>query len=106
MQLRFALLWAFALAATTCESQAGGSGLNVIVILNQNSTNSLQLANAYCEQRGVPPQNVLRLTNQWSGGSWSCTVDEFENKLRGPLLDMIRARNLANQIQFVVLSMD
>ena len=41
---------------------AGGSGLNVIVVVNQNSTNSVQLGNRYCEQRGVPPQNVLRMT--------------------------------------------
>ena len=94
------------MAATPSRIEAGGSGLNVIVVLNQNSTNSLQLANAYCEQRGVPPQNVLRLTNQWSGGSLSCTADEFENNLQGPLLDMISRRNLTNQIQFVLLSMD
>ena len=31
---------------------AGGSGLNVIVVVNQNSTNSVQLGNDYCEQRG------------------------------------------------------
>jgi uncharacterized protein (TIGR03790 family) len=85
---------------------AGGSGLNVAVIINQNSTNSLQLANAYCQQRSVPPQNVLRLTNQWSGGSVYCTVDEFQNELCVPLLNMLQSRNLNNQIQFVLLSMD
>ena len=37
---------------------AGGSGLNVVVVVNQNSTNSVQLGNYYCEKRQVPPQNL------------------------------------------------
>ncbi len=33
---------------------AGGSGLNVVVVVNQNSTNSVQLGNYYCEKRQIP----------------------------------------------------
>jgi uncharacterized protein (TIGR03790 family) len=106
MGLRCGLLCAVAAASAAGMVWAGGSGLNVAVVLNQNSANSIQLANAYCEQRCVPPQNVLRLTNQWSGGSVSCTVEEFQNELCGPLLNMLQSRNLTNQIQFVLLSMD
>ncbi len=106
MSLRPGFLCALAAASTASTIWAGGSGLNIAVVINQNSTNSIQLANAYCEQRCVPPQNVLRLTNQWSGGSVSCTVDEFQNELCGPLLNMLQSRNLTNQIQFVLLSMD
>lgn len=106
MGLRSVLLCALAAASTAGTIWAGGSGLNVAVVINQNSANSIQLANAYCEQRCVPPQNVLRLTNQWSGGSVSCMVDEFQNELCGPLLNMLQSRNLTNQIQFVLLSMD
>jgi uncharacterized protein (TIGR03790 family) len=84
---------------------AGGSGLNVIVVVNQNSTNSVQLGNDYCEQRGVPPQNVYRMTG-WTGGTINWSVSDFESKLRDPLLAMIAARNLSNQISFVLLSMD
>ena len=94
------------MAAMNCPVWAGGSGLNVVVILNQNSTNSVQLANAYCELRGVPPQNVLRLTNTWSGGNISCTLSEFQNDLLAPLTSMISSRSLTNQIEFVLLSMD
>ena len=84
---------------------AGGSGLNVIVVVNQNSTNSVQLGNAYCEQRGVPPQNVLRMTG------WTTVVDlwsptDFENYLRNPLLAMLASRGLTNQAVYVLLSMD
>jgi uncharacterized protein (TIGR03790 family) len=106
MSLRSGLLCALAAALTAGTVWAGGSGLNVVVVVNQNSANSIQLANAYCEQRCVPPQNVLRLAWQWSGGSVSCTVDEFQNELCLPLLNMLQCRNLTNQIQFVLLSMD
>jgi len=84
---------------------AGGSGLNVIVVVNQNSTNSVQLGNDYCEQRGVPPQNVLRMTN-WTGGNISWSTNDFQNDLLNPLLALVNSRSLANQAEFVVLSMD
>jgi len=70
---------------------AGGSGLNVIVVVNQNSPNSVQLGNDYCELRGVPPQNLLRLTN-WTGGSINWSPADFQNQLQNPLLGMIAAR--------------
>ena len=84
---------------------AGGSGLNVIVVVNQNSTNSVQLGNDYCEQRGVPPQNVLRLTG-WTGGAVEWSRANFESLLRNPLLAMIAGRGLTNQATYVLLSMD
>src|ERR1039457_2593052 len=43
---------------------AGGSGLNIVVVVNQHSTNSVQLGNYYCEQRQVPPQNVLKRSEE------------------------------------------
>ena len=83
---------------------AGGSGLNVAVVVNQNSTNSIQLGNYYCEQRGVPPQNVLRIN--WTGGSIEWTTTDYATSLLNPLLAMLSARQLTNQIEYVVLSMD
>jgi uncharacterized protein (TIGR03790 family) len=96
----FLVCWAFSL-----RLWAGGSGLNVVVVVNQNSTNSLQLGNAYCELRGVPPQNVLRLTN-WTGGAIEWYRTNFNTLLLNPLLSMVAARGLTNQAQFVLLSMD
>ena len=84
---------------------AGGSGLNVIVVVNQNSTNSVQLGNDYCEQRGVPPQNLLRMTG-WPGGSIEWSPADFQTCLLNPLLAMVTGRGLTNQAQFVLLSMD
>src|SRR4051794_34276093 len=82
----------------------GGSGLNVVVIVNQNSTNSVQLGNYYCEQRQVPPQNLLRVN--WAGGNVQWTKTDFETVILNPLLAMLASRQLTNQIDYVVLSMD
>lgn len=83
---------------------AGGSGLNVVVVANQNSSNSLQLANYYCEKRGVPPQNVVRIN--WAGGNDIWSKSAFESTLLNPLLATLASRQLTNQIDYVVLSMD
>lgn len=92
----------FALSAA--KLFAGGSGLNIVVVANLNSSNSLQLANYYCEKRGVPPQNVLRIN--WTGGMVEWTKADFESTLRTPLNAMLTSRGLSNQIDYVLLSMD
>jgi uncharacterized protein (TIGR03790 family) len=86
------------------ELFAGGSGLNVVVVVNQNSTNSVQLGNYYCERRCVPPQNFLRIN--WTGGSNTWNQSNFETNLLNPLVAMLASRGLTNQVDYVVLSMD
>jgi uncharacterized protein (TIGR03790 family) len=78
--------------------------LNVVVVVNQNSTNSVQLGNYYCERRGVPPQNLLRIN--WTGGNASWSRSDFETYLLNPLVAMLSGRGLTNQADYVVLSMD
>jgi uncharacterized protein (TIGR03790 family) len=94
-----------ALAAfVTFKLHAGGSGLNTIVIVNQASSNSCELANYYCQQRHVPPQNVLYIN--WIGGNTLWASNDLQSNLVTPLLNMLAARQLTNQIEFLVLSMD
>ena len=88
-----------------CVGRAGGSGLNVIVVVNQNSTNSVQLGNNYCEQRGVPPQNFVP-HDQLDRGAIEWTPASLQTLLLNPLLAMVSARGLTNQAEYVLLSMD
>src|ERR1039458_4905119 len=83
---------------------AGGSGLNIVVVVNQHSTNSVQLGNYYCEQRQVPPQNVLKTS--WAGGNVEWPRSDFQSVILNPLLAMLSARQLTNQIDYVLLCMD
>ena len=90
--------------ALVCKLHAGGSGLNTIVVVNQTSSNSCELGNYYCQQRQVPPQNVLSI--KWSGGNTLWTSNDFQTNLVVPLLNMLATQQLTNQIDYVVLSMD
>src|SRR5271166_6073380 len=105
MNFRAISLILSAVLMTAGVAWAGGSGLNVIVVVNQNSAHSVQLGNDYCERRGVPPQNLLRMTN-WTGGSVNWSPADFQTQLLNPLLAMIANRGLTHQAQFVLLSMD
>jgi uncharacterized protein (TIGR03790 family) len=105
MRLPIGLLCLLITGLPAARLWAGGSGLNVIVVVNQNSTNSVQLGNDYCQQRGVPPQNVFRMTG-WSNGAISWSQSDFAAYLRDPLLAMLISRGLTNQADYVLLSMD
>ncbi|PWU19681.1 MAG: hypothetical protein C5B50_06115 [Verrucomicrobia bacterium] len=85
---------------------AGGSGLNVVVVVNGTSTNSLQVGNYYCERRQVPPNNVLRIYWTNSGPATSWATSDMTNVLLAPLASMLTSRQLTNQIDYLVLSMD
>ena len=54
--------------------------------------------------RQVPPQNVLYIN--WSGGNTLWTSNDLQTNLVTPLLNMLAARQLTNQIDYIVLSMD
>jgi uncharacterized protein (TIGR03790 family) len=105
MRLLTALLSLEAAAFSAGTIWAGGSGLNVIVVVNQNSTNSVQLGNDYCEARGVPPQNVFRMTG-WTNGAVQWSPSDFQIFLLNPLLATLASRGLTNQAEYVLLSMD
>lgn len=92
------------LALMACRAHAGGSGFNTIVIVNQASSNSCELGAYYCQQRLVPPQNVLCVN--WSGGNTLWSSNDLQTNLVTPLLNLLASQQLTNQIQYVVLSMD
>ncbi len=83
---------------------AGGTGFNVLVVANQSSSNSLALANYYAEKRGVPPQNILHIN--WTGNRTVWSYADFSTALLTPLQTMLTGRQLTNQADFLVLSMD
>jgi len=83
---------------------AGGSALNVVVVVNGTSSNSCELANYYCLKRQIPPDRVLRMA--WAGSSIEWTQADFDSFLLNPLLAFLTTNGLTNQIHYVVLSMD
>src|SRR5690348_17086345 len=100
----FSLLCLCAILASSQRLFSAGSGLNTLVVVNQNSTNSVELGNYYAEARGIGPEKILRIS--WSGGNTSWTESDYTNTLLNPLLAMLSSNGLTNQIDYVVLSMD
>jgi uncharacterized protein (TIGR03790 family) len=96
----FLLSW----LASIGSSLAGGSGLNVVVVVNQASPQSIELGNYYCEKRAVPHEHQLRI--HWTNGAVEWTRSEFETSLLQPLATWMQDRGLTNQIEYLVLSMD
>lgn len=105
MKLRGWLICLSVAIGSASVAWGGESGLNVIVVVNQNSANSVTLGNDYCDLRGVPPQNLWRMTG-WTGGAINWTPAQFASYLRNPLLNLIQTRGLTNQADVVLLSMD
>ena len=97
-------IWLVIFGLFTSHLDAGGSGLNVAIIVNQDSTNSIQLGNYYRERRNIPPQNVFRIN--WSGGNVNWSLSNYNAVLLNPFLSALASRQLTNQIDYIVLSMD
>jgi uncharacterized protein (TIGR03790 family) len=92
------------LGGLAADLQAAGSGLNVAVVVNQASLQSIELGNYYCERRQVPAENLVRIS--WSGGNTTWTQSEFQTVLLDSLQAALAQRQLTNQVRYVVLSMD
>ena len=56
------------------------------------------------QTRQVPPQNLLRVN--WTGVNTRWSPADFSNVLSVPFQSMLASRQLTNQIDYVVLSMD
>ncbi|MFO1476846.1 MAG: TIGR03790 family protein [Verrucomicrobiota bacterium] len=96
---------ALALAsAIALHCHAGDSGLNVLLVVNQFSSNSCELGNYYAESRQLPPDNILRIP--WAGGNTSWSGNDFQSSLLTPITNYLATTGLGSQIHCVVLSMD
>lgn len=103
--------YAAALAALTVivalasPAQAGGGPENVVVVVNAESWASLAVANEFVRLRRIPPDNVIYLDGLL-GNFERIGIDEFREKILGPVLETIRRRGLEGQIDYVVYSAD
>jgi hypothetical protein len=75
-----------------------------VVVVNGNSVNSRTLANHFCALRKIPFRNVIVLTTVPDRDRIG--VDEFREKILGPLLQEIDRRGLAPTIQGIAYSCD
>jgi hypothetical protein len=83
---------------------AGGGPENVFLVVNPRSADSMTIANYYIHLREIPPGNIFYLS--WDPQREEVAIGDFRNALLKPILDAIRTRRLAGQIDYVVYSSD
>lgn len=99
-----ALSCAILVLFATSQALAGASSSQWIVVVNSKSSNSLTLANHYCQLRDIPARNVILLQNLPDSNSIS--IDDFRKLILTPVLEQIETRQLTNHIQGIAYSCD
>lgn len=94
--------------STVCPSQLQAQGPeNTIVVVNEESPDSLAIANLYISLRNIPATNVVYLsgvTNQ-GGSKWdSSDSSKFYTQIWKPVSDAIKTRGLSDQISCITYS--
>src|SRR5258707_1195778 len=99
------LAWLLLLALLAIRARAGIGPQNVAVVVNSASSNSLAVANEYVDARHVPPGNVIYLDLPKEFIE-TIGVEDFRKRILQPVLDQIKARKLAGQIDCIAYSAD
>jgi len=86
------------------QAWAIGGPENVLLVVNQRSTDSLCIANHYAALRHIPPSNFLFL--DWDPKQENTDVDTFREKILLPVLRAAKLPLPGRQIDYVVYSSD
>jgi uncharacterized protein (TIGR03790 family) len=83
---------------------AGGGPENMLLVVNPQSAASLCIANHYAKLRQIPPDNILFLP--WDPKADTTNIETFRKQILIPILQLMQARRLGNQIDAIVYSSD
>ena len=76
------------------------TGANILVVANASSPDSLALAGEYAASRGVPPEQVVRLTLPLAD---DVEFTAFQREIQVPLASWLASRGLQDRILYIVL---
>ncbi len=94
-----------ALAAIFCATAAAfGGPENTVIVVNADSWASHTVANEYIHARGIPPWNIIYISDLPSFESMP--VEDFRTKILGPILQTLDARGLSPQTDAILYSAD
>ncbi len=82
--------------------RGGGGPQNVLIVVNDNSLESLELGQYYRQKRGIPEKNIFHVRT--SPTNFNISTVAFTNEIRKPVLDYLAASGLSNQIDYIVFS--
>ena len=94
--LFFTALWVVSVSAESVEALAQ----RVIVVVNENDPDSLAIGEYYAGQRGIPEENIVRLS---ASTKETITVQQYAETIANPLLNALldnkRVKGLKNNFQ-------
>ena len=83
---------------------AGGGPENVLVVVNEESPLSLEIANFYVKLRDIPPEHVLWLHDIPYPDT--ITIDTFRRRIWQPISEFIAWNRLEKAIDIIAYSAD
>ena len=93
--------------STVCPSQLQAQGAeNTIVVVNEESPDSLAIANLYISLRNIPPTNVVYVSGITTikDDFESSRTSPFSSQIWKPVTDAIKDRGLTDQITCIAYS--
>ena len=72
---------------------------NVLVVVNDSSSDSQTIARYYAEKRNIPAENICHLR---TAETESISRDAFERDIVAPITDHLKSRGLQDQILYIV----
>lgn len=89
-------------AALPWFARAGGGPHNVLVIVNDNSPESLEIGQYYQELRGLPERHLVHVQVTTN---YTTDLATFTNQVVNPVRDYLANSGLSNQVDYLVLTL-
>jgi len=99
--MRRIILTVVCLALVMASSAAAQSGNNVLLVVNGASADSARIGEHYATTRGVPQDQVLRLTVDAAADDIDRAT--FEAQLQSPIAEWLRRHSAQDRILYIVL---
>lgn len=80
-------------------AQAGIGPQNVVVVVNDNSRDSLEIGQYYQDQRGLSERQIVHVSTTTNG---AITLTDFNSEIYDPVIDYINSSALSNQVETIL----
>jgi len=95
------ILWATALALLLSVRPSAQTASNVLVVVNQNDSESVRVGEHYASRRQVPPDHVVRLESVVRD---VIEREVYQRSIEAPIADWLSRHRLQDQVLYLVLS--
>lgn len=99
--LRSALLICSIAGLLTCPAWAGGGPRDVAVVINTNSSVSVEIGRYYQAARGIPERNICSI---WCPDDEIVSWEVCESQIREPIRRFLSQPEVAGRISYIVLT--